>query len=266
MTGFGLGWVNAAADYSRYLPRRTPGRGVFGWTTFGGAVAPAVLIVVGLLLAGSSKKLNDAIAGDPIGALTSILPVWFLVPFAIVAILGLVGGAVLDIYSSGLALLSAGIRIPRPVAAGIDGVVMLVGAIAVAFFAPDFVSPFEAFLVTLGVPIAAWAGVFLADVALRRRDYANADLYDVRGRYGDVNWGAVALVVLGTVLGWGLVTNTFGVPQWLNWEGYLLDLGLGGRQGPWAYANLGVLVAFLVGLLGTLLLRRGAVRRQESAA
>jgi purine-cytosine permease-like protein len=264
MTGFGLGWVNAAADYSRYLPRRTPGRGVFGWTTFGGAVAPAVLIVVGLLLAGSSKKLNDAIAGDPIGALTSILPVWFLVPFAIVAILGLVGGAVLDIYSSGLALLSAGIRIPRPVAAGIDGVVMLVGAIAVAFFAPDFVSPFEAFLVTLGVPIAAWAGVFLADVALRRRDYANADLYDVRGRYGDVNWGAVALVVLGTVLGWGLVTNTFGVPQWLNWEGYLLDLGLGGRKGPWAYANLGVLVALAVGFLGTLAFGRGAVRRQEA--
>jgi nucleobase:cation symporter-1, NCS1 family len=264
MTGFGLGWVNAAADYSRYLPRSTRGRGVFGWTTFGGAVAPAVLIVVGLLLAGSSKKLSDAIAGDPIGALTSILPVWFLVPFAIVAILGLVGGAVLDIYSSGLALLSAGIRIPRPGAAGIDGVVMLIGAIAVAFFAPDFVSPFEAFLVTLGVPIAAWAGVFLADVALRRRDYASAELYDVRGRYGDVSWRAVGLVVLGTVLGWGLVTNTFGVPDWLNWEGYLLDLGLGGRQGPWAYANLGVLVALAIGFLGTLALGRTAVRRQEA--
>ena len=30
MTGFGLGWVNAAADYSRYLPRRSSGRGVVG--------------------------------------------------------------------------------------------------------------------------------------------------------------------------------------------------------------------------------------------
>jgi purine-cytosine permease-like protein len=224
-----------------------------------------VLIVVGLLLAGSSKKLNDAIAGDPIGALTSILPVWFLVPFAIVAILGLVGGAVLDIYSSGLALLSAGIRIPRPVAAGIDGVVMLVGAIAVAFFAPDFVSPFEAFLVTLGVPIAAWAGVFLADVALRRRDYANEELYDPRGRYGDVNWLAVGLVVVGTILGWGLVTNTFGVPDWLNWEGYLLaPFGLGGRTGAWQYANLGVLVSLAVGFLGTIAFARSAVRRQEA--
>ena len=30
MTGFGLGWVNAAADYSRYLPRRSSSRGVIG--------------------------------------------------------------------------------------------------------------------------------------------------------------------------------------------------------------------------------------------
>jgi purine-cytosine permease-like protein len=171
---------------------------------------------------------------------------------------------VLDIYSSGLALLSADIRIPRPVAAAVDGAVMVVGTVAVVFFASDFIAPFQAFLITLGVPIAAWAGVFLADVVLRRRDYANPELYDVRGRYGDVNWVAIGLVVLGTLLGWGLVTNTLGVPAWLNWQGYLLGpLGLGGRTGPWAYANLGVLVSLAVGFLGTLALGRGAVRRQE---
>jgi purine-cytosine permease-like protein len=265
MTGFGLGWVNAAADYSRYLPRSTRSGGVFGWTTLGGAVAPVVLVVIGLLLAGSSPKLSKAIGADPIGALTTILPVWFLIPFAIVAILGLVGGAVLDIYSSGLALLSAGIPIPRYVAAAVDGVVMIIGAIYVAFFAPDFVAPFEAFLVTLGVPIAAWCGVFLADFALRRRDYADADLQDPRGRYGDVRVLPISLVVIGTVLGWGLVINTFGVPAWLDWQGYLLGpFGLGGRGGAWAYANLGVIVALLVGFLGTLLLGRASVRRQES--
>ena len=266
MTGFGLGWVNAAADYSRYLPRTSSTGGVVGWTTGGGALAPAVLVVVGVLLAGSSTELNSAIGADPIGALTTILPVWFLIPFAVVAILGLVGGAVLDIYSSGLALLSAGVRIPRPVAAGVDGVFMVAGAVYVVFFAKDFISPFQAFLVTLGVPIAAWAGVFVADVLLRRRAYADAELDDVRGRYGDVRWAAIGLVVLGTALGWGLVTNTYGVPAWLNWQGYLLGpIGLGGREGAWAYANLGVLVALVVGFLGTLLTARGAVRRQEGA-
>src|SRR6185369_10203485 len=131
MTGFGLGWVNAAADYSRYLPRSSPGRGVFGWTTFGGALGPVVLLTFGLLLAGSSKELSDAIGADPIGALTTLLPTWFLVPFAVAAVLGLIGGAVLDIYSSGLALLTAGIRIPRPLAAAVDGVLMIAGTVYV---------------------------------------------------------------------------------------------------------------------------------------
>ncbi|MCT9622111.1 MULTISPECIES: cytosine permease [unclassified Curtobacterium] len=266
MTGFGLGWVNAAADYSRYLPRSASTRGVVWWTTFGGALAPIVLVVLGVLLAGSSKDLNTAIAADPIGALTTVLPVWFLIPFALVAVLGLVGGAVLDIYSSGLALLSAGIRIPRPVAAGVDGVFMVAGAVYVVFFADSFIQPFQAFLVTLGVPIAAWCGIFVADVVIRRAPYAERELEDRRGRYGDVRWLAVGLVVVGTALGWGLVTNTYGVPSWLNWQGYLLEpFGLGGRTGAWAYANLGVLVALVVGFLGTLLFARGSVRRQEQA-
>ena len=107
------------------------------------------------------------------------------------------------------------------------------------FFATDFLGPFQGFLITLGVPIAAWCGVFVAEVLLRRRDYAEADLYDPRGRYGSVRWTAVVLVVVGTFLGWGLVTNTFA--GWLGWQGYLLG-PLGGREGAWAFANLGVLV------------------------
>ena len=60
MTGYGFGWVNAAADYSRYLPRRASTTGVVGWTTFGGALAPVILLITGLLLAGSDAKLSKA--------------------------------------------------------------------------------------------------------------------------------------------------------------------------------------------------------------
>jgi NCS1 family nucleobase:cation symporter-1 len=264
-TGFGVGWANTAADYSRYLPRSSSSRGVFGWTTFGGAVAPVVLTVFGILLALSSKNLSDAIAGDPIGALTTLLPTWYLVPFIIVAVLGLVGGAVLDIYSSGLALLTLGIKVRRPVAAAIDGVIMVIGAFYVVFIADNFIGPFMGFLITVGVPIAAWAGVFVADLMLRHQPYADAELYEPRGRYGSVNWTAVLIVVVGTVLGWGLVTNTFA--GWLDWQGYLLEpFGLGSKvDGAWAYANLGVFVAFAVGFLGWFLLGRTAVARQERA-
>ncbi|MGC2999913.1 purine-cytosine permease family protein [Streptomyces sp. G35A] len=265
MTGFGLGWVNAAADYSRYLPRTSSGRGVAGWTTFGGSLAPLVLLVVGLLLAGSDEELRAAVAADPIGALTTILPTWFLVPFAVVAVLGLVGGAVLDIYSSGLALLSAGLRVPRFLAALADGVLMIAGSVYIVFFADDFLGPFTGFLTTLGVPVAAWCGIMLADLALRRRDYDEADLYRPRGRYGDVPPLPLVLTLAATALGWGLVTNS--AAGWLDWQGYLLGpLGLGGRTGSWAYANLGVLAALVLGFLGTLALGRARVRRQERRA
>jgi nucleobase:cation symporter-1, NCS1 family len=263
MTGFGLGWVNAAADYSRYLPRASSGRGVVGWTAFGGAVAPLVLLVFGLLLAGSSVKLSAAIGADPIGALAAELPKGFLVPFVIVAVLGLIGGSVLDIYSSGLALLTAGVRIPRFAAALVDGAIMLAGTIYVVFFADSFIGPFMGFLITLGVPIAAWCGIFLADLLLRRRNYDEADLFTPRGRYGDVRVLPVALVVAGTALGWGLVTNTFA--SWLDWQGYLLQpFGLGGKSGSWAYANLGVLAALVLGFVGTLVADRGRIRAQEA--
>jgi NCS1 family nucleobase:cation symporter-1 len=261
MTGFGLGWVNAAADYSRYLPRHTSGAGVTLWTTLGGSLAPVLLVLFGVLLAGSSTELSEGIASDPIGALTTLLPTWFLVPFALVAVLGLVGGAVLDIYSSGLALLSAGLRVSRPVAAGFDGVLMILGSIYVVFFSGSFLFTFQGFLITLGVPVAAWCGIMLADLALRRRDYDEPALYDVAGRYGDVRPVPIVLMVVATVLGWGLVTNTFA--GWLGWQGYLLG-PLGGREGAWAFANLGVLLALVLGFVGTVALTGRSVRQQEA--
>ena len=263
ITGFGLGWVNTGADYSRYLPRRTSGGAVVWWTTFGASVAPVFLLGFGLLLAGSSTSLSTAINTDPIGALATILPTWFLVPFVIVAVLGLVGGAVLDIYSSGLTLLAAGLRVPRWSAALIDGVLMIIGTIYVVFFSSSFIGPFEGFLITLGVPIAAWCGVMLADIALRRAPYAEADLFSSAGRYGAVRWVPIALMVLGSVVGFGLVVNTDA--GWLGWQGFLLGpVGLGGKTGAWEYANLGVIAALVIAFLGWLVLGRAAVRRQEA--
>ncbi len=179
MTGFGLGWINIAADWSRYQHRDARGAAIVGWNTFGGAVAPVLLVVFGLLLAGSSGDLSGGIVADPIGTLGTLLPTWFLVPFLLAAILALVSGAVLGIYSSGLTLLSLGVRIPRPAAAFVDGVILTLGTIWVVFFAEDFLGPFQSFLITLGVPLAAWAGIMIADIALRKRDYDEAALFDV---------------------------------------------------------------------------------------
>ena len=259
ITGLGLGWVGCAADYSRYLPRNASGKAVVGWTVFGASVVPIVLVVYGSLLAGSSKELNDLIARDPIGALTTLLPTWYLIPFALVAVLGLIGGAILDLYSSGLTLVSIGVPVKRHVAAAIDGVIMTIGTIYLVWFANDFFVPFQGFLITLGVPVAVWSAIFVADV-LMRKSYSEADLFSVNGRYGAWNFKSIGLVAFGAVIGWGLVTNS--LAGWLSWQGYLLG-PIGGKEGQWAYANLGVIAALIIGFVGHILLSRKDIKKQS---
>jgi purine-cytosine permease-like protein len=261
VTGIGLGWVNCAADYSRYLPRTVSSKAVVGWTVFGASVVPIVLVIYGAALSGSSKELSDAIAKDPIGALTSLLPTWLLIPFALVAILGLVGGAVLDLYSSGLALVSIGVPIKRHQAAIIDAIIMLAGSIYIVWIADNFFFPFQGFLITLGVPIAVWSAIFVADVVMRSKAYSEQDLYDPRGIYGSVNKGSIALMIVGSIIGWGFVTNTFA--SWLSWQGYFLGV-IGGKEGAWAYSNIGIACALVIGFVGHIVLARKAIVKQES--
>ena len=264
MTGFGLGWINIAADWSRYQKRTAPDAQIVTWNTIGGSVAPIFLVFFGLLLAGSDDDFRAAVGGDPIGALATLLPTWALFPFLIVAILTLVSGAVLGIYSSGLTLLSLGINIPRPTAAAVDGVILTLATIYVVFFAESFIGPFQSFLITLGVPMASWAGILIADILRRRRDYDEAALFDQTGRYGAFDWTSIITMVAATAIGWGLVINQFDWDpnaQWNNWQGYLLDL-FGWRE-DWGYANLGVLFALVVSFLVTYFARAATIRRQE---
>lgn len=263
ITGIGLGWVNAAADYSRYLPRTTSSKSVVGWTVLGASIVPIVLVIYGAALSGSDTKLSDAIAMDPIGALTTILPTWYLAIFALIAILGLVGGAILDLYSSGLTLISIGFPVKRHIAATLDGAVMLIGTIYIVWIADNFFYPFQGFLITLGVPIATWSAIFVTDVLLRKRAYSEEDLYKESGRYGSWNKRSLLIMATGTFIGWGFVTNTFA--SWLSWQGYLLFI-IGGKDGSWAFANVGVLLALAVGSVGHFFSSRARIICEESGA
>ena len=264
MTGFGLGWINIAADWTRYQKRTASDGAIVFWNTFGASVAPIPLVIVGLLLAASDPALSEAINSDPLGALASILPVWVLIPFLLTAVLALVSGAVLGIYSSGLTLISLGIKIPRPAAAGLDGAILTLGTIYVVFFAANFVEPFQSFLITLGVPLASWAGILIADILRRRADYDEEALFDPNGRYGAWDWTSIGTMVAASVIGWGFVVNAFAESAtWNNWQGYLLFL-IGGKDGDWAYANLGVFFALVLSFVVTYFARAAKIRAQES--
>jgi NCS1 family nucleobase:cation symporter-1 len=259
MAGLGIGWVNAGADYSRYLPRSADSRLVVLWTTFGGSIAPLILIVFGVLVAAGTPDI--ATSSNPIGVLAGPLPTWFLVPYMIVAVGGLVAGAVLDIYSSGLNLLTLGVKIPRYQSVAIDGVLMLVGNIYILFIAPDFFGPFQGFLITLGVLLAAWSAVFLADMWLyrRRAGYDEQQLYSSAGPYGAINLAGVLSFLVAGIIGLGLIESTAAV---FSWTGYLLGL-VGGEDGTVATSSIGLLIAFAVaGVLYALLAPRLSPERR----
>ena len=204
MTGFGVSWVNSAADYSRYLPRTASTRGVVGWPTFGGEPARGHAARLRRASCGSDAELSPGRRRRPDRRTHDDPADWFLVPFAIVAVGGLVSGAVLDIYSSGLTLLTLGLPTPRWVAAALDGVIMILGTIYIVWIADDFLGPFMAFLITLGVPIAAWCGIFLADLLLRRRDYDDAKLFDAHAAATARSTGSGRCsMVVGDAVGWG---------------------------------------------------------------
>jgi len=237
MAGLGISWANVGADYTRYLPRAASSRGIVGWTVLGASIGPVVLITFGVLLAGKGTGLSTS--ANPLGDLAEPLPTWFLVPYLLVAAGGLVAGALLDIYSSGLNLLTLGVRLPRYQSVAIDGVIMILGNVYMLFIAKDFLGTFQGFLLVLGVPLAAWAAVFLVDMATLRRGG-----YDVRALYRGppegsgqaVNAAGVVAWLIGVVVGLGLITSTTAGFTWLGWW----------AKGPFEGSSLGLLVAFVV--------------------
>jgi purine-cytosine permease-like protein len=188
------------------------------------------------------------------------LPTWFLVLFALIAIVGLVGGAILDLYSSGLTLLSIGLPVKRHIAASIDALLMILGTVYLVWIADDFFYPFQGFLITLGVPIATWSAIFVADVIMRKKDLQESELYKPHGIYGRWNVVSIVTLIVGTIVGWGFVTNSFA--SWLSWQGYFMPL-IGGKDGQWAYANIGVLFALVIGFFGYYVCGRRKIQMQE---
>src|SRR5207247_6356124 len=131
----------------------------------------------------------------------------------LVAVGGLVAGALLDIYASGLNLLTLGVPLPRYQSVAIDGVLMIVGNIYLLFVSDNCITPFIGFLIVLGVPLAAWAAIFLIDMAFyrRRTGYSERDLYSADGVYAAVNWAGVVSFLVAAFVGLGMVTSSASV-------------------------------------------------------
>jgi len=166
----GLSWVNMASDYSRYLPLRTPARPVVLAATLGSVVPVLALMGLGVVLAPSLPGL--ASAANPIAELQALLPSWFAVPYLLAVVGGMVTGDILDIYSSGLSLIAARVRIPRSRTVLVDAALSLAASVYILLVASDAIATFQAFLTLIAGALAPWAAIFLVDAwGWSRRGY-----------------------------------------------------------------------------------------------
>jgi purine-cytosine permease-like protein len=257
----GLAWEHSSSDIARYQrPGSSGGVSMLG-ATFGATLAPFVLICWGAMLAASDPALATSMRSNPLAAIASLLPLWYPAPLLAAAGLGLLSAAVLTIYSGGFAVQATGLRVRRTLSTVIAAVLVLAAAGGLLFTVSDFAVVARSLIVTIAVPVAAWAGIFAAEMMIRTRRFHTPSLLTPGGVYPQVRWlNLVALVVI-SVIGFGFVTsNAMG----LRWEGFLMT-AMGIAPGdPFGSSEIGVFLALLLGLLVPLVGGIPAIHRQEA--
>lgn len=167
VAGTSISWGNAAADFSRYQRRSARSSSIVWAVTLGGALPLFILMLTGILLA--SRMPGLLVSSNPIVLLGDRLPNWMRSLYLFVAVGGLVTAADVSLYSSGLNLLTLGIRIKRYKSIIVDAIVMICLTVYILFIKQDFMSAFIAFVSLLGIGLAAWEAVFMVDQWFIRR-------------------------------------------------------------------------------------------------
>lgn len=208
MSAGGLSWGPLGGDYSRYLPADSSKKAVFGYAFVGGFVPYVLLMTLGAAVATVVTG-----ADDPISGLPGALPSWFVVPYLLLAIVSLFAVNTTDLYSSGLNLQAAGIKVKRWVAVVAD-LILCVIITYVAVTSDSFNTMLNTFLGLLILWLAPWAGIYVTDWLRRKGQYDAQALFDEDGP-GQVRWPAIIAQVVGMVAA-GLWINSTAFVGWIS--------------------------------------------------
>jgi NCS1 family nucleobase:cation symporter-1 len=161
---FNLAWALYASDYSRYLPVNTPRSQIFSRTFLGLALSAIWIEALGLAVVGALgaekdtvHQINGLIGGGIVGIL-AMVAIFF----------GTVAVNSMNDYTGSLSLQAAGIRVPRPVSAGIVAVLSFLATLYLYY--NNFSSTVENYLLVITYWIGPWAAIVIVD--WRRRGAA----------------------------------------------------------------------------------------------
>ena len=262
---YGLAWTSAGADFARKLATSARGAAVVGWGALALVVVPTVVASYGLALTASAtanpslKSVGDFALGSLIGDIAAILAPWLA--YALLGSAAISGIVILamSLYSSNLSLHSLGLRLKPAVAQPIIGVLVFAIAAAGIFYLTDVWSFIADYARIAAIPVAAWAGIFISDILIRRIAYHEISLSRSYGFYKSINFVNLIGWLVATAVGFGF---TYVEQTGFGWTGFIADQLV--NQDFWKTTSFGIVISFAFSSLLPVMLGIPRIKRQEA--
>jgi hypothetical protein len=166
----------------------------------------------------------------------------------------------MSLYSSNLSLHSLGVKLKPVIAQPILGVLFAAGAVYefIRVGASGIWYNLSGYALVVGIPVAAWSGIFVADILIRRIAYHEISLSRSYGFYKTFNFSNLIGWLLSSAVGLGLVKS--GLPEF-TWTGYLIKYV--GKEEFWVNTSVAVIASFALALLFPVILGIPRIKRQE---
>lgn len=251
-------WVNSVAEFTRKLSMAQSGKRLALFVSLAIFAIPMLLGTFSVFAAGSVDPLFIEVAAlRPVTFMVAQLPAFASTFVLISAVLSVLIATASWMYSNSVGLAALHIKVRAAFSQPI--LVLIVGLIA--FSVSTFATSGNLFVSTAlsvsGVVVFAWAGIFVADVALRKIAYHEVSLSRSYGFYRSVNIANLIGFVLSVALGFGFISsNAVG----FTWLGYLANLV---SAQAYSQASFGVLVSLGFSALFPILFTRARIGLQE---
>ena len=264
---FGLAWTSAGADFARKLSTSARGAAVVGWGFLALVFVPTLVAAYGIALISSAAQnsvvadASQAIAGagtSLFSDFSALIDPWLGYLLIASGVLSAIVILAMSLYSSNLGLHSIGAKLKPGLAQPILGVLVLALGIAAVFYLAEpwqFISDYARLV---AIPVAAWSGIFISDVLIRRIAYHEISLSRGYGFYKPAN------VI--NLIGWSVATTiglgfTYIEQPGLTWTGFIADQLI--NQDFWATTSFGIIIAFAFASLLPVLLGIPRIKKQE---
>jgi purine-cytosine permease-like protein len=262
---YGLAWTSAGADFARKLATNARGAAVVGWGALALVVVPTVVASYGLALFASAqanaalKPVSEFALGTLIGDIASIVSPWLA--FALLGSAAISGIVILamSLYSSNLSLHSLGLKLKPAVAQPIIGVLVFAISAAGIYYLADVWTFTTDYARVAAVPVAAWAGIFISDILIRRIAYHEISLSRSYGFYKSINIVNLVGWIGATAAGFGF---TYIEQSGFGWSGFIADQLV--NQNFWKTTSFGIVIAFAFASLIPVALGIPRIKRQEA--